>query len=101
MLLLFWCDICLLSSWSDVCLYESDLEKQSISDQRQEIKSMVVNMLQNLNYRYSSHNSNIKCVCLTIKYISFRPIQYAINSDVVSSSIVFSDFDSTFLWMYR
>ena len=51
---------------------------------------MVVNMLQNLSHRYSSHNSNIKCVDLS-------RFHYAINLNFVSSSIVFSDFDSKFL----
>ena len=32
------------------------------------------------------YNSNIKCV-------DFEPIHYAINLDVVSSSMVFSEFD--------
>ena len=31
------------------------------------------------NHRYFSYNSNIKCVGLTIKCISFKPIHYAIN----------------------
>ena len=68
--------------------------------QRQEIKSMVINMLQNLNHRYYGQNSNIQCVDSTIKYISFEPIHYAINLDVVLSSLVFSDFDFMFLSMY-
>ena len=41
---------------------------------------------------YYSHNSNIKCICLTIKYIVFELIFYVINLYVVSSSIIFSDF---------
>ena len=57
-------------------------------------------MIQNWNYRYSSQNNNIKCVGLAIKCIGFKPIHYAINSDIVSSSMVFSDFDSMFLSMY-
>ena len=48
-----------------LCVHDSD--GQNIFNQRQQIKSMVVRMLQNWNHRYSSHNSNIKCVDLTIK----------------------------------
>ena len=44
---------------------------------------------------YSSHNCNIKCLCLTIK--DFELIHYAISPDVVSSSMVFSDFDSIYM----
>ena len=51
---------------------------------------MVVNMLQNWNYRYSSHYR-------IIKYVAFEPIIYVINLDVTSSSKVFSEFDSIFL----
>ena len=36
---------------------------------------------------YFSHNSNIK-------YVNFEPIYYAINLDVVSFSMIFSEFDS-------
>ena len=42
---------------------------------------------------HSNHNSNIKCLGSTIKYIDFELIHYGINLNVVSSS-VFSDFDS-------
>ena len=51
---------------------------------------MVINMLQNLSHRYSSHNSNIKCVDLS-------RFHYIINLNVVSSSIVLSDLNSKFL----
>ena len=57
-------------------------------------------MLQNLSHRYFSHNSSIKCVYSTIKCIDFESIHYAINLDVVSSLMVFSDFDFLFLLMY-
>ena len=57
-------------------------------------------MLQNWNHRYSSHNSNIKCVGSTIIYIGFELIHYAINLDIVSSSMVFTDFNYMFLSMY-
>ena len=40
-------NVCLLSSWCGIYLCEGDSNEQSISDQLQEIKSMVVNMLQN------------------------------------------------------
>ena len=43
--------------------------------------------------------SNI-CVGLTIKCVGFEPIHYAINLNVVSSSIVFSGFDYVFLSTY-
>ena len=46
---------------------------------------------------YYSHNSNIKCVGLVIKCIGFEPIDYAINLNVVSSSMVFNDFDYIFI----
>ena len=61
---------------------------------------MVINMLQNWSQRYSSHNSNIKCVDSTIKSLGFESFHYAINLDVVSSFVVFNDFDSMFLSMY-
>ena len=54
-------------------------------------------MLQNLNYKYSSHDSNSKCVGSTIKYIGFEPIHYTINLNVVSSFMVLSDFNFMFL----
>ena len=89
--MLSWCDVYL-------CLVNSD--EQSIYDQRQEIKLMVVNMLQNWNNRYSSNNSNIKYIGSTIKCIAFESIHYAINLDVVSSFVVFNDFDFMFLSIY-
>ena len=39
---------------------------------------------------YSSYHGIIKCV-------DFKPIHYAINLDVTSSSIVFSEFDYLFI----
>ena len=54
-------------------------------------------MLQNWNHKYSSHNSIIKCVGSTIKYVGFEPIHYTINLDDISSFMVFSDFDYLFL----
>ena len=61
---------------------------------------MIVNMLQNLNHMYSSHNNNIKYIGSTIKFIYFEPIDYTINFDVILSFMVFSNFDSIFLFMY-
>ena len=61
---------------------------------------MVVSMLQNWIRRYSSNNSNIKCVKLTIKCIGFESFHYAINLDIISSFVVFSDFDYMFLSIY-
>ena len=49
---------------------------------------------------YSSHNSNIKCVDSIIKCIGFESFHYVINLDVVSSFMIFNDFDSMFLSMY-
>ena len=49
-----------------------------------------------MNYRYYSHNSNIKYTCSTIKYIEFNPIHYIINLNIVSSFMIFSDFDYIF-----
>ena len=53
----------------NVYLSLSDSNEQSM---RQEIKSMVVSMLKNLSQIYYSHNSNIKYVYSTIKYIDFK-----------------------------
>ena len=77
-----------------------NVDKQSIYDQRQKIKSIIINMLQKLSHKYSSHNSNIKCGNSTIKCRSFELIHYAINLDVVSSYIIFSNFDYMFLSIY-
>ena len=60
---------------------------------------MVIKMLQNWSNRYYSHNINIKYVISTIKCIDFESIDYA-NLDVVSSFMIFSDFDYMFLYMY-
>ena len=49
---------------------------------------------------YSIHNSNIKYVDSTIKYIDFESFYYVINLDVVLSFMVFNDFDYVFLSMY-
>ena len=63
-----------VSSWYDVLFFSSDvylcvddLGEQSIPDQRQEIKSMVVDMLHNWSHKYVSHNGNVKCLDSTIK----------------------------------
>ena len=60
---------------------------------------MVIKMLQNWSNRYYSHHISIKYVSSTIKCIDFESIDYA-NLDVVSSFMVFSDFDYMFLSMY-
>ena len=49
---------------------------------------------------YFYHNSNIECVGSTIKYIYFKSIYYVINLNVILLFIIFSDFDSIFLYMY-
>ena len=54
-------------------------------------------MLQIWNNRYFSHDGNIKCVDLTIKYIEFESFYYAINRAGVSSYMVFNDFIYMFL----
>ena len=46
---------------------------------------------------YSNHNSNIKCVDSTIKCIDVESFYCVINLDVISSFMIFSDFDSMFL----
>ena len=61
---------------------------------------MVISMMQNLSQRYSNHNSNTKYIDSTIKCIDFESFHYTINLDVVSSFVIFSDFDSLFLLMY-
>ena len=76
------------------CLDNSN--KQSIYDYGQEIKSIIVN----ISYMYSKHNSNIKCVDLIIKCINFESFYYAINLNIISFSMVFSNFDYMFLSMY-
>ena len=53
-------------------------------------------MLQKWSHIHYSHNSNIKCVDLTIKCIDFH---YAIDFNVLSFK-VFSDFDYMFLTKY-
>ena len=60
---------------------------------------MVIKMLQIWSNRYYSHNINIKYVSSTIKCIDFESIDY-VNLDVVSSFMIFSDFDYMFLYMY-
>ena len=61
---------------------------------------MIVNMLQNLSHMYYSHNSNIKFVGSTIKYIGFKLIHYVIHLNTVSYFIFCSDNDSMFLSIY-
>ena len=53
---------------------------------------MVVSILQNLSYMYSSHYR-------IIKFIGFEPIYYAINQSVISLFMVFNDLVSMFLSM--
>ena len=49
-----------------------------------------INMLNNLNHRYSNHYK-------TIKYLGFKLIIYVIDLSVSSSSKVFNEFDYMFL----
>ena len=48
------------------------------SIKKKKIKSIIINMLHNINNKYSYHNNN-KYVTPTIKYIKFEPINYTIN----------------------
>ena len=57
-------------------------------------------MQQNWSHGYYSHNSNIKCVDITIKYVGFKRIHYTINLDVISSFMIFNDFSYIFMSMY-
>ena len=61
---------------------------------------MVINMLQNRNHKYYSHNNNIKYENLTIKFLSFELIYYVINLDVVSFFMIFNNFDYKFVLIY-
>ena len=47
---------------SETFIYVRDSNEQSKFNQRQEIKSTVINMLENWSHKYSNHNSNIKCL---------------------------------------
>ena len=71
----------------------SNFDEQSKYEQRQKIKSMVVNILQNWSHINYNHNSNIKC-------IDFKSIYYVINLNTVLSFMVFSNFDYLFQSMY-
>ena len=68
---------------------------------------MVISMLQNWSQRYYIYNNNIKCVDSTIKCVNspikcigFESFHYAINRNVVSFFVFFSDFDFMFISMY-
>ena len=54
---------------------------------------MVVNMLYNLSDIYSSHHR-------IVKYVGFKPIHYAINLNVTSSSKVFRELIMCFYLIY-
>ena len=47
----------------------------------------------NLNYKYFSYNSTIRCIISTIKCIRFEPIHYVINLNIILSFMIFSNFD--------
>ena len=53
---------------------------------------MVVHILHNLSHWYSSHYSKIKYIVLTIKYISFESVHYAININIITIFMVCSNF---------
>ena len=61
---------------------------------------MVVNILQNITKIYFNHNSNIKYLDSTIKYIGFESFRYNINMDVISSFMFFNGFNSMFPSMH-
>ena len=83
--------VCFLSS-AFICVWMIQTRKTyPIRDKK--IQSMIVYMLENLSHRYSSHNSNIKCV-------GFELIHYAIKPYVISSYIAFREFDFVFLSIY-
>ena len=66
---------------------------QTIKHIRSDIKTnqiMIVNMLQNWSHMYSSHY-------MIIKYVSFKPIHYVINLNIVSFFKVFNEFDYVFI----
>ena len=62
--------------------------------------SMVINILHNRNHKYSSYNNNIKYVNSIIKCIIFESIYYDINLDLISSCMIFINFDFIFLLIY-
>ena len=51
----------------------------------------------NPNTHFDNTNSSCRTRISIIKYIYFEPIHYAINFDVVSSFMIFSEFDYMFL----
>ena len=72
-------------------LYVSDLDKQNIFEQRQQIK------LRSSKY---FRTRLIGILVTIIKFVGFELIYYTINLVDVSSFTVFSDLISYFLWMY-
>ena len=70
------------SLWCDIFLYLGYSNEQSIFNQRQEIKLIIVSIMQNRSQMYSNHNNNIKYVDSTIKYIDFESFRYVINLNV-------------------
>ena len=48
--------------WYDIYFYLDDSNEKSMYDQKQEIKSIFVGMLENWTQKHSSHNNNIKYV---------------------------------------
>ena len=48
---------------------------------------------------YFSYNSNFKYIDSTIKYKGFDSINYIINLDIISSFILYNDFNFIFLFI--
>ena len=63
-----------------ICVGAIQTTKIDLTSRRYQI--IVINMLKNLNCKYSSH--------YFIKFVGFMPIYYAINLDIVSSCMIFS-----------
>ena len=47
-------------------------------NQKDQVKSLFIDMMENLSHMYYSHH-------IIIKYVSFKSIHYAINLDITSS----------------
>ena len=81
-----------------ICVWAIQTSKVYKSKTKNQIN--VINILQNRSHRYSSHKNNIKYVDSVIKYIGFESIRYITNLDVVSSFMIFNNFDYIFLSIY-
>ena len=83
--------ICFSLSCCDVFFVYGRFKRQNIFDHMETTNQIIViNILQNYSYKYSSLNSFIKC-------IGFELIYYAINLSFIFESFVFYEFDYIFL----